>query len=285
MIQTEKIEFRKLRDFGELINVTFEFLRQNLKKLGLSILFIVGPLALITGVIGGIYSASKLNSLSSMQLFTFNLPLLFLHYFFILITAHLLVTVTYSYIFLYFERDHENIDVSDVLQKTKEFFFPFLGISIGVFFAVLLGMLLFVIPGIYLAITLSTIYAVKMIEGHGFFDSFERCRHLIRNNWWFTFGLILIFAVIQYFFSFILQIPMAIVNFVGMMHSVSKGAAGVRVSEFYVVISSLVYMISFFFYTIGIIGITFHYFNLVEQKEARGLMQKLNNINATDNIS
>ena len=78
---------------------------------------------------------------------------------------------------------------------------------------------------------------------------------------------------------------MAIVNFVGMMHSVNKGAAGTGISEIYVIITSLFYMISFFFYTIGIIGIIFHYFNLVEQKEARGLMQKLNNINATDNIS
>ncbi len=285
MIQTEKIEFRKLRDFGELINVTFEFLRQNLKKLGLSVLFIVGPLALITGIIGGIYNASRFNNLSALKLFSFNWPLLLLHYFFILITAHLLVTVTYSYVFLYFEKDYSAIEVSDVFQKTKEFFFPFLGISIGVFVAVLIGTALFVIPGIYLSITLSTIYAVKMIEGKGFFDAFERCRRLIKDNWWFTFGLILIFAVIQYFFSFILQVPMAIVNFVGMLHSVNKGAAGTGISEIYVIITSLFYMISFFFYTIGIIGIIFHYFNLVEQKEARGLMQKLNNINATDNIS
>ncbi len=281
MIKNEKIEFRKLRDFGELINVTFEFLKQNLKKLGLSILFIVSPLALISGILGGIYNASNFNNITAMR-FSFNWPLLFLHYIFILITVHLLVTVTYSYIFLYFEKNVADIEVSDVFQKTKEFFFPFLGASIGVFLAVIVGTMLFIVPGIYLSITLSTIYAVKMIEHKGFFDSFERCRYLIKDNWWFTFGLILIFAVIQYFFSFILQIPMTIVNFVGMMHTLNKGAS---VNETIVMITSLIYTFSFFFYTIGIIGITFHYFNLVEQKEARGLMQKIETINMTNNIS
>ncbi len=282
MIQTNKIEFRKLRDFGELINVTFEFLKQNLKKLGLSILFIVGPLALITGIIGGIYSASRFNNLSTMQ-FSFNWPLMFLHYFFILISIHLLVTVTYSYVFLYFEKDYAEIEVSDVFQKTKEFFLPFLGISIGVFLAVLVGTMLFIIPGVYLSVTLSTIYAVKMIEHRSFWEALERCRYLIKNNWWFTFGLIFILGIIQYFFSFIIQLPMSIVTFIGAMHSVTKKGTGIN--EVVVIITSLVYMFSFFFYTIGIIGITFHYFNLVEQKEARGLMQKISNINETDNIA
>ena len=281
MVTTQKIEFRKLRDFGELINVTFEFLRQNLKTLGLSLLFIVGPLTIISGITGGIYNAARFNNISSLQL-SFDWPLFFLHYIFVLITIHLLVTVTYSYIFLYFEKDITQIEVSDVFSKTKELFFPFLFTSIGVFFSIMIAMLLFIIPGIYLSIALSTIYAVKMFEHRGFFDSFERCRYLIKNNWWFTFGLILIFAVIQYFFSFILQVPMTIATFVGMMHTINKGSS---VSEVIVMITSIVYMFSIFFYTIGIIGITFHYFNLVEQKEARGLMQKLDTINTTNNIS
>ena len=281
MITNEKIEFRKLRDFGELLNVTFEFLRQNLKKLGLSLLFIVGPLAIISGIMGGIYNASRFNNIPSSQ-FPFNWPLFFLYYTFILITIHLLVVVTYSYLFLYFEKEIAEIEVSDVFQKTKEYFFPFLSTSIGVFFAVIVGTMLFIVPGIYLSITLSTIYAVKMIERHGFFDSFERCRYLIKNNWWFTFGLILIFGVIQYFFSFILQLPMTIATFIGMLHTINKGP---EMSQAIVMITSLIYMFSIFFYTIGIIGITFHYFNLVEQKEARGLMRKIDTINLTNDLS
>ncbi len=282
MISTEIIEFRKLRDFGELINVTFEFLKQNLKNLALSILFIVGPAALLSGIIGGLYNSTNINNISISAIrFSYNWPLFLLYYFCLLLTFHLLITVTYSYLYLYFEKDVLEIKVDDVFQKTKQLFFPFMGTSIGVFFAIIIGTLLFVIPGIYLSITLSTIYAVKMIEHKGFFDSFERCRYLIKDNWWFTFGLILIFAVIQYFFSFILRVPMTIASFIGMLHTLNKGSG---VSETIVMISSILYMFSFFFYTIGIIGITFHYFNLVEQKEARGLMQKIESINP-NNIS
>ena len=39
----ETIEFRQARDAGDVLNVTFQFLRQNVVKLGKSLLFYVAP--------------------------------------------------------------------------------------------------------------------------------------------------------------------------------------------------------------------------------------------------
>ena len=52
MTQThEAIEFRQARDAGDVLNITFQFLRQNVVKLGKSLLFFVAPtMALATAL-------------------------------------------------------------------------------------------------------------------------------------------------------------------------------------------------------------------------------------------
>ena len=47
------IEFHHTRDFSKKMNVTFEFIRQNFKALGKSILFIAGPPVLVASMMIG----------------------------------------------------------------------------------------------------------------------------------------------------------------------------------------------------------------------------------------
>ena len=51
MANTQKIVFYKVRDFSQKLNATIEFIRQNVKPLGKSILFILGPLAVLNGLL------------------------------------------------------------------------------------------------------------------------------------------------------------------------------------------------------------------------------------------
>ena len=46
-----KIEFYKLRDFGAKMNATIEFLRENMGRLFLNLLFIGGPIALLLSIL------------------------------------------------------------------------------------------------------------------------------------------------------------------------------------------------------------------------------------------
>ena len=61
MESVSKIEFAKRRDFGEVLNGTFQFLRQNFKSLGLALLYIAGPFILIQGIITGYYQIDTFN--------------------------------------------------------------------------------------------------------------------------------------------------------------------------------------------------------------------------------
>jgi hypothetical protein len=268
MDRHQKIEFRKIRDFGELINATFEFIRRNLKILFFSLLFIAGPGIILTGIAGGFYQGS----ISFNKYFLTTAIIYFLLMF---ITLQLIITVTYSCLNLYIERDSSDFSVNDVWDRTKEDFLMILFTSIGAGFVTFFAALLLIIPGIYFSIALTIIFMVRMREKLPYFDSVSRCRKLISGNWWFTFALLLILSVIEYFFSFIFAIPQYIAMFIGFLHNTSGKP---DLDSTILIITSIISSVSYLFYCIPIIGITFHYFSLVEKKEAVGLLQKLETI-------
>jgi len=268
----EKIEFRKVRDFGDLLNVTFDFIRLNFKKLFLSLLFIAGPGIFLTGIAAGFYQS---NVFSFRMNFGRFIPSALVYYFFIFITFQLILSVTYSFINLYLERNPDEFDVNDVWESTKKNLVTIFLTSIGTFIIIIFATILLIIPGIYLSIVLTIIYIVRIQEKRSFFESVSRCRYLVSGNWWFTFALLLIFTVIQYFFTFLFYIPQYIAMFIGLLH-MQNGRMSFNGTM--MVITSIIASVSYFFYVIVLVGISFHYFSLVEKKEATGLMEKLETI-------
>ena len=268
----EKIEFRKVRDFGDLLNTTFAFIKQNFKKLFLSLLFIAGPAIFLTGIAAGFYQSNVFSLRSSFGSF---IPSALIYYFFIFISFQLILTVTYSYINLYLERNTDEFDVNDVWESVKKNLLMVLLTTIGISIILVFATILFIIPGIYLGIIFTIIYIVRIQEKLTFFESLSRCRYLITGNWWFTFALLLIFTVIQYFFTFLFLIPQYIAMFIGLLH-MQNGQ--ISFNNTLMTITSIIASISYFFYAIVLIGISLHYFSLVEKKEATGLMEKLETI-------
>ena len=59
------IEFHRTRDFSRKLNATFEFVKQNFKPLGKSILFIAGPPVLVASLVSGSFM-SEFMSFSMM---------------------------------------------------------------------------------------------------------------------------------------------------------------------------------------------------------------------------
>src|ERR1700739_1981383 len=69
----EKIELRKVRDFGTLFNDSIAFLRINYKSFFGTILFLAGPFILMTGLLSG-YMQSLQSKLMGGNLFNFLKP-------------------------------------------------------------------------------------------------------------------------------------------------------------------------------------------------------------------
>jgi hypothetical protein len=270
-----KIEFRKVRDFGGLLNVTFDYLKKNFKVLFKSNLLISAPAILLAGVFMGIYQSSMFNFTDSPDLALIGIPFLIGLLFTIL--AYTIVTiVTYSHLMVYKQSEDGIFDIEDVWQMVKKNFFLILFTGIGYTLAVGLGFILLIIPGVYLSITLSLIFIVRIEEDLGFFDALTRCKKLIKDNWWFTFGLILVVGIVQGFLMYALYIPGYIVMFFTAFTGYEQEPGSLN--RILYILTSILSSLGTLSYMISTIAIAFHYYNLVERKEAPGLLQQIEEI-------
>jgi hypothetical protein len=270
-----KIEFRKVRDFGGLLNVTFDYIKKNFKVLFKSNLFISAPAILLAGVFMGLYQSSMFNFTDYPDLAVIGIPFL-IGMFFTALSYLIITVVTYSHLMIYNKSQDGIFDIDAVWKMVKKNFFTILFTGIGYSFAVGLGFIFLIIPGIYLSIALSMIFIVRLEEELGFFDSVSRCIKLIKDNWWFTFGLIIVVGFIQGFLMYALYIPNYIVMFFTAFTGYDQEAGSFN--KILYIISSIISSLGTLSYVISTIAIAFHYYNLVERKEAPGLLQQIDEI-------
>lgn len=274
----QKIEFQRYRDFGQIINATFEFLRENIKQLAKAVIYLVGPFILLTGIFGGLYQkdlfsfTSTTTSLSEFGI-SFGLYILFA-----ILSIMILISTVYSYIIIYLKKEDElPIEVDDVWLKVKDNIVKTILFSVGYTIITLLATVLLIIPGIYVSVALMIIYIVGLNEEKGFLDSMSRSFYLVKNKWWFTFGLLIVLSLIQGFLGFLFQVPQYIAMFVIAFNSVDGNGTD-SITEIILIITTIISTLNFIFYAISLVGIAFHYFSLVEQKEAKGLLDKIDSI-------
>jgi hypothetical protein len=199
---------------------------------------------------------------------------------------------------VYKESESGNFELDNVVQITKKNFSLILTTALGYTF--LMGAIGIVTVGLgfllmtqelyifillflfgmflllYLSIKWTFIFIARLEEKLSFSDALRRSSNLIKDNWWFTFGLILVAGIIQGFLSFILYIPNYIVMFFVMFAGVDSASSGF--SRIIYMLTSIITSLSVLLYAINIIVVAFHYFNMVERKEAPGLLQKIDEI-------
>lgn len=280
------IKLQQERDFNALISDTFEFIRQEFKPLTKSLLTYAGPFILITAFLSAMYQNSIYSSIANPEeisdpLFGFK-SMFSVTYFLYLISAAvsnvILTLVIYIYMKIYADRGKDNFTPEDVWRNVGHYFLPVFFITLVLGFMIGIGILLFIIPGIYLAVTLVfTVYA-KIAENLSFADAMSRSINLVKDHWWFTFGLLLIVYFIASFSGSIFLLPQIIYSmFIGI--SAANGTFE-GVSIFYLIISAAGTFIATFLYSIIYITITLHYYNLIEKKEKPQLWDEINDINA-----
>jgi len=275
----EQIKFYKVRDFGETLNVVVEFISQNFKPLSLCVILFSGPFFLITGMLNGnsLSSVADLFGIGSTTLVGQN-PLLALPSGLLMLLAiSILVATVYSYLRLYNQGEKE-ISPSKVWSLGKK---DILMVLISFFgFGIIAGIatLFLVIPGIYVGVVLFQVYAVQAHERLSFTKAISRCFDLIKENWWVTFGLLFVAYIIRFIISLIFAIPSTIITFVLGTSSLdlsSGGAVPGIVQGFLYLLNGLA-MVGDGWSTMLIYLVAgFQYYNLVERKEAVGLMKDI----------
>ncbi len=312
MSETLKIEYHKTRDFGKKINATIEFIKQNFKPLFKAMLFIAGPPI----ILGSILMAQILDNF--MNILTYSTQGLDPELdelmgligpaigavIFLVIGGTAIVAVVYDYVILY-EKQGKDITVQEVWERAKKSFWRVLGtmllyvIVLMVAYLIMLiptfllavispaltfiGILVFYAGAIYVVVTFSLIFIVMAYEQVNFATAISRCFQLIKSKWWSTFGLFIVTSLIQSVISSIFFIPWYVIFIISMLHNTDANTFGEpgAIAQVIGTICLLFYLvISYLLYCIPLTAIAFQYFNLVELKESKGLMAKIETFGA-----
>lgn len=311
-MEGQYIEFRKTRDFSNKVNTTFEFIKQNYKALFKSILFIAGPpmlmAGLLLGTVMGDISGFQRNVMTGEGVDIFNVNFfiqLGLAFVFIFITAVTTTSAIHNFMVVYEERKGESIEVFHVWEKVKAtmgsyfatafllaililFLYMVMIIPMVVLAAVnplliFLGVLVVIFGFFYIFVNLALVFPVRAFERIGFFGAVGRSFRLIQGKWWSTFGLGMVLTLIASVVSYVFAIPYYVVYFSTTLHSLdpSAGSEPTGLTEILLtVFFCFSYLGQTILYTLPLIGIALQYFNLVEMKEARGLMSQIQTFGA-----
>ncbi len=282
-----KIELAKTRDFGEIINDTFTFIGQNWKPLLKSYVIICG-FFIVASLIVALLQQQKLIGAMEFQTpttthgyFTRRFSALFgftyfLSMFFGLLSYSSLSLLPLSFMALYKEKGNVAPETEEVWGYFKHYFFRVLGTNIVIGVVFIIAFALCLIPGVYLFPILSLILPTIVFENAGLGYSWSKASQLIKENWWQTFGALAVIVIITYAAMMVFVIPATLFSVSTMFISKSKPSS----SAF--MLTTIVSALCYVFYMLPSITAALCYFNLNEQKEGTGLMNRINNFGNND---
>jgi len=287
MAYTQKIVFYRIRNFSQKLNATIEFIRQNIKPLGKSIIYILGPMAILNGLLFSQYIDFMFGNMSNSDPVNVQNPFAFIanpsyigFLFLSSFSALLNFAIIFNFMKIYQKKFPEEISVTEVLNASWKDILPLLVLGIMATIIIIFGMFAFVIPGIYLAVVFSLSLPILFFERGGIFEAIGRSFKLIRGKWWSTFGLLIVASVLMYAVSMIFILPFYVFYFLSIFTLVEETGFSADISSWWFqggMTLSVMFMFlgSFLTYSIPMVALSFQYFNLVERRESVGLMGEI----------
>ena len=285
-METKKIELQQVREFGEVFNATFAFIKQEIKPLGTAILVFVLPIILLMSILMVYTTSSAFGTLSNPAMvqtsgFIIKLLEMYLGLFIVAIVLQTMIMVTiYSYISLYL-KDKENTGISALFSEILKNFFPVLGASVLSGLVIVIGLICCFLPGIYLGVSLSFFLVALVVEKNGIGNAFSRSFTLSHKQWGWTFLILFVSIIMIYVISIILNIPGFIIGFASVFHNLKNPVNPYeKFGMAYVIYTSIVSSITYLIYTIPAFLLAFQYFSIVESMEKHSLIKDINEIGA-----
>jgi hypothetical protein len=281
------IEFRHERTVTDVLNATFVFLRDEFRSLALSLLYIVGPVVIVSafltagtqqGMWGALFDPEAwATGDDPFEDFT---ALYLIGVLLASIASFLALAVCYSYAMLYEESGPGPFEPREVWRRLVSDFRLYLSTSLWIVLVFVGLMLLNVIPCLgtlaflfllaYLLPAMMLAYPARLDRREGFWPALRRCRMLLKGEWWPAFGLVLVtFIVVM-----IVGTAVAVVVASGFGLVTQLIGSGV-IAQLVSVVLSLLSIVSYVAYVLPAVAFVIHYFNLVEQREGIALEARI----------
>jgi hypothetical protein len=274
-----KLEFRKQREFGEIINDTFLFIKQNFKPL-LKVFFYLCGFFILASIVSAVLYQINVNDIrldgaqppsqTFGKLFSWNYFAVMIFY---VVTYAAIMVSTLSYIAVYIAKENVPPTPEEVWAYFKYYFFRVFGSSIPITLLMVVAFICCIIPGVYVFPALSLFYAVMIFENGSFAYSFGRAFKLSHKDWWSTAGAMFIIWIITYAAFIIPSLPGIILGFI---IGFSQGASSI--SKVWLIIATVFQYVSYVFLMVPLIGTALCYFNLAERMESGGLLARIDKL-------
>ncbi|WP_018618140.1 hypothetical protein [Spirosoma luteum] len=290
------IQLYQQRDFGDKINVTFQYITQNFRSLSLSLLYIVGPVALVAGIASGILqsnlfdlarssgdtdSSSDPTAVFRMMQNVFS-PAFAIAGLFSLLAILVVSLATYAHMKVYSRKTGQRLDtslepvpisVAEVWEEMQAHISRAIVVSVLSSIVTVVATFFFVLPGIYVGIVLSLAMAIVVFESTDFSQTWNRCFTLIRDKWWSTFGLLIVMGILSGLLGLVFTLPAGVISFlIGSKLLPDVGGFWVVVGNVLATVGGTLLR------SIIYIALGFQYTNLVERQEGRGLLSAIDAI-------
>jgi len=286
----ETILFKKQRELGQIITDTFKFIRDTWKVLFGLIFRIVGPVLILLILLfafyiktmGGIATnpAAILTKEGSVDLSLGSLVGLLLLILICVPTYYGLLHGTIIESIKSYMKNEGVINKKEVIEGVKNNFWNLIGLGLMVGLIILTGFVFCVVPGIYLAVVLSTCYAVLIFEKRKVLDSISHCFTLIKGEFWITFATVLVIGLLYYFILSVFKAPAIFYTFFKVF--TANETIGGDPSELfdigYIILNAFSQLCQYLLYSIMAIACGFIYFNLNERKNFTGTIETIDSL-------
>jgi hypothetical protein len=121
----------------------------------------------------------------------------------LLLSSALAVIATYWYQGMVVEAVRDIVDgrrdqtVGGLFSSASPFIVPLLGAGILAGIGIAIGLILLIVPGLFLLTIWAVVVPVIVIDRSGVIDAFGRSRELVRGNGWQVFGVIVVLFLLQ----------------------------------------------------------------------------------------
>ncbi|WP_321281186.1 hypothetical protein [Marinifilum fragile] len=280
---TENFRLEKVRDFGLLFSDTFLFIKYNFKNLLKGMLYYVVPFGLLHGVVMGLLQYETLLSIGNGSGIGANyssstvIYSTIASYFFMLVSYSVAIAFITQYIKLYRDKGANNFEVNEVGKSMLNNIPKILGAIILSGIIVVLGFIILIIPGIYIAVCISLVVPIIIFEDETVGNGISACFNLIKNNWWNTFAFLFVIGLISSALNFVFQLPSTIYQLMSTIFMASGDA--MTPSKSLLILFSIIQGIGYaLIQVLPLTAIAMQYFNLIERRQSPALLKDLESV-------
>lgn len=220
-MEQREIRFQKVRDLGQIMSDSFDFIKQEFRPLSRVILLYVLPFIILYAGAQVYFQRNVLVhfDLSNPDSIRSNIGPFYMNFFififFGLFIQSLLAGTYFTYVEAYIKQGKSKFEIADIsghffhnslLAFTSSLVFTFIAF---------LGAMFFILPGIYFANSLSLMVFITVFHKRGIGHALSFSWRLVRTQWWNTFLINLLGLLIVYAVGLVFSLPATLMGVAG----------------------------------------------------------------------